>query len=69
MDIRDRVDIIYTANSPAEPRLHLADTEARLVKVHILCVLAPHAQGLISHLTSLLLLLELQLCHAVKQLG
>ena len=52
----------------AEPALHLPHTQAGLVKVHKLCVLAPHGQGLLGGL-ALGPLHKLQLGHAVKELG
>ena len=52
---------------PVEPRLHLPHTHTGLVKVHILPILAVHAQSLLGWLATLILL-ELQLCHAIKQL-
>ncbi len=51
-------------HEPVRPHLHPL---ARLI-LHVLPVLAVHAQGLLRGLV-LLIHLELQLCHAVKQLG
>ena len=54
-------------NLPIEPALHLSHAHAGPVKVHVLPVLAVHAQGLLGRLAALLV--ELQLGHAVEQLG
>ena len=51
-----------------EPALHLPHAQAGLVKVHKLCVLAPHGQGLLGGL-ALGTLHKLQLGHAVIELG
>ena len=51
-----------------EPALHLPHTQAGLVKVHKLSVLAPHGQGLLGG-HALGILHKLQLGHAVKELG
>jgi hypothetical protein len=48
--------------------MYLSDTFARLVKVNVFPVFAVHAHSLLGRI-SITIFLELELSHAVKQLG